>query len=144
MPPPRPSPCFAGGGRSTRRAAGALADITTSGERREFAVRAKGEVMVPAHGHGARARLPTTSRPEAERRFLVGVEPVHAPLDLGGDAAPLEAERAVLERGVEGGDAPEAHVLERLAEALDEVGDVLRHRALVDDGSRDALRDLDL
>src|SRR5205823_977286 len=83
-------------------------------------------------------------RPEAERRLLVRVEPVHAALDLGGEAPPLEAKRPLVERRVERAHALLPHVLERLPEGLHEVRDEVRHGALVDDGPGDSLRDLDL
>src|SRR5947207_6314158 len=62
---------------------------------------------------------------DPEARLLVGVEVVDGALGEGGNGTALEAEAAIIQRRVQRGDVPVAHVLERLGEPFHQVGHVI-------------------
>lgn len=79
----------------------------------------------------------------SEQPLLVRVKPVHPSLGLSRRRALLKANTALLDAVLEFGDGADANVLERVLDAGVEVREELFDGALVDDGPRDALGDLD-
>src|SRR5207253_1843549 len=79
-----------------------------------------------------RGSLPPRRPATADLRLGVAEEPVHPALDLGGGGAALEAQVAADEALVEGRHVTAAEVLERVTQSLDQIGDVVDQRPLVD------------